>query len=302
MTETSIRRISLPVVFLLACFFGAPPRALAAVKLYMKDGTFQLVKSYEVRGDRVRYYSIERSEWEEVPKSLVDFDATESAQREEKSAVKKVLEEARAIDQKRFDEPAAAGLEIAPGVHLPQDEGVYIYDGLRVIRLVQSAAEVVTDKKRAALLLALPGPILKSRALVVLPGPKAAIRLSKLQPIFYIQSADRWGARAELVPVKAGKQSRVVEKFQSGIGVGKKGELRTELPVERTEISPGLFKLTPVQPLAVGEYALGELLQEKLNLDLWDFGVDGAPKPEKSLAPDHPAPMSERPPDQNPQR
>ena len=194
------------------------------------------------------------------------------------------------------------GLEIAPGVHLPQDEGVYIYDGLRVIRLVQSSAEVVTDKKRAALLLALPGPILKSRALVVLSGPKAAIRLPKLQPTFYIQSADRWGARAELVSVKAGKQSRVVEKFQSGIGVGKKGEVRTELPVERTEISPGLFKLTPVQPLAVGEYALGELLQEKLNLDLWDFGVDGAPKPGKSLAPDHPAPMSERPPDQHPQR
>ena len=39
----------------------------------------------------------------------------------------------------------------------------------------------------------------------------------------------------------------------------------------------GLFKLTPTQPLELGEYALAELIQAKLNLELWDFGIEGEP-------------------------
>ena len=36
-------------------------------KLVFKDGTFQLVRDYEKKGDRVRYFSLERGEWEEIP-------------------------------------------------------------------------------------------------------------------------------------------------------------------------------------------------------------------------------------------
>jgi hypothetical protein len=134
---------------------------------------------------------------------------------------------------------------------------------------------VVTDKKRLALTLALPGPLLKKRALVILPGAKAAVRISMSQPTFFVQSADGWGARAELIPLKAAKESRLVEKVQSGIGAGKSGELRAGMPLERTELVHGLVKLKPVQPLPSGEYALGELIQTKLNIDVWDFGIDG---------------------------
>ena len=37
------------------------------VKLYMKDGSDQLVREYQVENDRVRFYSIDRDDWEEVP-------------------------------------------------------------------------------------------------------------------------------------------------------------------------------------------------------------------------------------------
>ncbi len=263
--------------FVLVLGLLAGPRAgWAAVKLFMKDGTFQLVKSYEVRGDRVRYYSIERAEWEEVPKSLVDFAATKRAEEEEKAAQEKERQEAREIGQQRLEPPAQAGFEVAPGIRLPQEQGVYAFDGARVIRMISSAAEVVTDKKRTALVLALPGPLLKTRALVLLQGPKAAVRILVAQPTFYVQWVGGPGTNLELIALKPGKQARVVEKVQRGIGVGKSGELRAAVPLERAEVAPNLFRLRPTEPLGLGEYALAELTQENLNLDVWDFGIDGA--------------------------
>src|SRR5579875_1448305 len=48
----------------------------ANIKLYLKDGSYHLVREYQVETDRVRFYSVERSEWEEMPLSLVDLDKT----------------------------------------------------------------------------------------------------------------------------------------------------------------------------------------------------------------------------------
>jgi len=33
-------------------------------KLMLTDGTFQLVREYKIEGDRVRYYSVDSSQWE----------------------------------------------------------------------------------------------------------------------------------------------------------------------------------------------------------------------------------------------
>lgn len=251
-----------------------PQTGWAVTKLFLKNGSFELVTSYEVQGDRVRFYSVERSDWEEVPLELVDLKATERVQEEEKAKQQKELQEAREIDKERFEPEAPKGFEVAPGVRLPGDEGVFAFDGRRVIRLVQSSTDVVKDKKRLAMSLALPGPLLKNRALVVLPGPKAAVRFQGVQPVFYVQLADHADQEFELVPVTSGRDKRVIEKIQSGIGVGKSGEMRGRVPIERKQIAPALFQLKPSQPLTKGEYALAELIQEKMSLDVWDFGID----------------------------
>jgi hypothetical protein len=268
----------LTVVIVLACLMGESQAVEASQKLFLKDGSYLLVSSYEVRGERVRYFSVERAAWEEIPLALVDLEATKRAQEDEKALEKKQLEEGREIDQQRFEKPVEKGFEIAPGVRLPQEEGVYAYDGTRVIRLIQSSAEVVTDKKRAALLLAVPVPVLKGRSIVALPGPKAAVRLQQAQPTFYILSSDGLGAKLELISVKVSKESRVVERVEAGRGgIGKPSELRAAVQLERTQLAPGLYRLKPLQPLDPGEYALGELVQEKLNLELWDFGLFETP-------------------------
>src|SRR5215467_13681940 len=68
-----------------------PPRAVAEKKpampevaerekkLVLKDGGFQMVREYQRNGERVRYLSAERGEWEEIPASLVDWVATAKA-------------------------------------------------------------------------------------------------------------------------------------------------------------------------------------------------------------------------------
>jgi hypothetical protein len=50
----------------------------ANVRLYLKDGQHHLVREYRVLEDRVRFFSTERGEWEEVPLTLVDLKRTEN--------------------------------------------------------------------------------------------------------------------------------------------------------------------------------------------------------------------------------
>ena len=130
-----MRRVHHILIALLAgiAFFpliAAPASAQQLAKrLILKDGTYQLATKYEVKGDRVRYLSAERNEWEEVPNSMVDWAATEQFEKERAAAGKpapsggldKELEAERQADEARSP-------HVAPGLRLPDDGGVILLD------------------------------------------------------------------------------------------------------------------------------------------------------------------------------
>ncbi|MEO8053341.1 MAG: hypothetical protein ABI833_23320, partial [Acidobacteriota bacterium] len=96
--------------------------ASAADRLYLKDGTYQLTNQYEVKTDRVRYYSTERSEWEEIPLEMVDLDRTKGELAEHQAEV--------AADTKaEAEEHAALKLEQKQIAAVPTQPGAYYIRG-----------------------------------------------------------------------------------------------------------------------------------------------------------------------------
>ena len=87
-------------------------------KLILKDGTFQLAREYTVEGDRVRYWSVERSQWEEIPAALIDWDATHKAEAQQSAEDAKLKAEIHASNLARLTEgiDVDISLEIKPGV------------------------------------------------------------------------------------------------------------------------------------------------------------------------------------------
>jgi len=98
-------------------------------RLILKDGSYQPIRNYELKGDRVRYYSSERFEWEEIPFSLIDWPATEKFAREggdrPNSTVAREVDAEEQAERKREQELSP---EVAAGIRLPFQGGVFLLD------------------------------------------------------------------------------------------------------------------------------------------------------------------------------
>ncbi len=248
-------------------------------KLMLKDGSFQLVREYQIDGDRVRYYSIDQRDWEEMPADLVDWDATKKTEAEDAKRKAELIAKVHAADVAHHAEPLDidASIEVAHGVFLPPGEGLFEFDGKAIRQLSQAEANIKFSKTQMLKQVLIPIPIVPTRHTVSLPGTRAKIRIKSGQTEFYMRTADGREPEMDLLQAKLHNGKRDLENldqlFKEEATTGK-----ISLPIQRWQIAHGVYRFTLGQNLEPGEYAMAEIVQGgATSLYFWDFGVDAGP-------------------------
>jgi hypothetical protein len=284
---------------------GAPHR----MRLILKDGSYQIVMSYKVKGKIVSYVSAERGEMEELPADLVDWDATHKW--EQRHAADEGGDQAPApvIDPELLKEEAdraALTPEVAPNLSLPEQDSVVALDYYRgtpeLVPLVQSDGELNRTTGHNILKLSI-SPRAASHQIMQLKGVQSAVQMHVDTPVIYLRVGDDSGIRRGGTPLTVDTHGAGGVKTDSAGGSANSGyvmvraDVRTDARVlasfnigmldnavkqqedvveTKTELLPGghWMKVTPKHPLDFGEYALMEVISDKeVNLGVWDFGV-----------------------------
>jgi hypothetical protein len=249
---------------LLLCALTATLLLAANFRLYLKDGNYQTVREYKVEGDNVRYYSVERGEWEDIPVALVDLKRTEG-EKADKAAARAEDDKVQAEEEKALQEQSAEIKKI------PRDPGVYAFDTAGKLTVFpQAVSKVHTDKGRTVLKVLSPLPLVTGKAAVEIDGEQAPTVLRQNRPDLYIQlsAEERFG----IIKLTPHKNYRVAEKLTIVPITKEIQEDIEEIPVFRKQLTDsGLYKIWPENALEPGEYAVIQLIPGKLNAQMWDF-------------------------------
>jgi hypothetical protein len=243
--------------------------AAANVKLYFKDGTDQLVREYQLEGERVRFYSVDRDDWEEVPASLVDLDKTKAEIKAHADLVSADAAAQAAEDKAERDaRKEAASVPSDPGVYLieEQDSGPAKLTPMKV-----GESKVVTNKRRSVLKAISPIPLVPGKATLELDGSHASQGTANRSPEFYIRLSDE--ERFGIVRMGEHKGNRVVEKLTIQPVVKDTLQEPDLVDVFRQQVADELFKIWPQKPLDPGEYAVVQYSMEKVDMQVWDFFI-----------------------------
>lgn len=249
-------------------------------KLVLKDGNIELIREYQIIGDRVRYYNLDSSEWEVIPASLVDWDATKKAAAAETSRDSKLNQEVHYQEAGRLVPPLDidASLEVAPGIFLPPGEGMFIFDGKNVTPMPEAEIESKLNKKAALEKVLIPIPVIPSRHTISIHGTHAKVRVPLGQTEFYMRTADGREPEIDLVRAKIHGSSRDIANVDQLFG--EQAASAKTLLFQRWQLAKGVYRFTLGQSLEPGEYALIEIIHDSgMNIYVWDFGIDPAPSP-----------------------
>jgi hypothetical protein len=282
-------------------------------RLILKDGTYQVVRDYQLVGDRVRYLSQERGDWEELPADLIDWEATRKWERDHASpqpdAASPAMKEAEDLDKEeaavRADQRARSP-EVAKGLQLPDQNGVFVLDTFEgTPELVELPPADLNMNQKTRKGLGTLNPLAGAKAELELDGAHSRTHLHVNDPAIYL-SLDSAGdgqpmtAHAYTVDTQGGKvvqngkhgahsaasgfaivrvDVRKAVRFVGAIEVSRTGTVTQSEDVipTKAEVLEGKhwLKLTPEQPLTIGEYALVEILSpQDISQTVWDFRVD----------------------------
>src|SRR5689334_19255612 len=155
-------------------------------RLIMKDGSYQAATRWEVTGERVRYYSAERYDWEEIPKDLVDWTATDKYNTERAGQRDETIKEIAKEDE--ADEREAP--LVVPGLRLPNTGGVFMLDTFnnqpQLIELIQNGGELNKHMGRNILRSAINPLALSSTQTIELKGERARVQAHVAQPAIFL--------------------------------------------------------------------------------------------------------------------
>jgi hypothetical protein len=260
-------------------------------RLILRDGSYQLANKWQLTGDRVRFFSVERNDWEEIPESLVDWNATN--QYEKDRAAGRDTPEAVALDKEMEaarQEEEAKSPQVAPGLRLPPEGGVYALDTylsqLELLPLDQTGGEINRHTTHNVLRTVI-NPVSGAKHTIELPGPSSKIQVHAASPVLYINvdaSAETtedektkglelpWD-RFRIVRAEVKGDKRIVRAIKTAV-YGKSSQEQEVVPAAAEQFGEGWIKLTVKAPLQPGEYAIAELLgKQGMNSYVWDFGV-----------------------------
>jgi hypothetical protein len=238
---------------------SATPNAGSNHRLILKDGSYQIVRKYEVVGDRVRYLSLERGgDWEELPESLVDWDATRKWERDHAEQLaaapeesSPAMNEAEGIDKEEEAEraeEAARMPEVAKGLELPDQDSVFVLDTYQgTPALVELAPNQLAVDAKTHHGLSTLNPLAGQRASIELAGAHAKVHLHVNDPSIFVSlnatdNAEKVLSHAMTVDTK-GAPDAVNRKHgahspQSGFAIVKVDERKAVRIVGAIHISP----------------------------------------------------------------
>lgn len=281
-------------------------------RLILKDGSYQMVRDYQIVGDRVRYLSQERDDWEELPESLVDWDATRKWEKEHADLVEEnpspAMKEAEELDKEESqerNEQSARMPQVADGLELPDEDGAFILDTFQgTPELVEMTSSDLSLNAKSRKGIEVLNPRATQRASLELPGAHARVHLHVNDPVIYMSlgvedatepvlthpiTVDTGNAKAVngnhgahspqsgFVIVRVDERQAV--RIVGAIKVGPNGTVSQDedtIPT-KVELMPGKrwLRVTPQQKLTIGEYALVEIISPSdINESVWDFRVD----------------------------
>ena len=283
-------------------------------RLILKDGSYQLVRKYEIVGNRVRYISLERGgDWEELPVDLVDWEATRKWERDHVTAaveeISPAMKEAEDIDKEEAaerDEQKARMPEVAKGLELPDEDGVFALDTFQgtpeLVELKPAELNMNTKTKHGLSTL---NPLTGAKANLELEGAHAKVHLHVNDPAIYLSLNARDDAEKVLshaMTVDTGGAKEVASRKHgahsaaSGFAIVRVDERREVRIVGAIHMSPTgtvtqdedvipakvevllgkhWLRIQPQKTLLIGEYALVEILSASdINQSVWDFRVD----------------------------
>jgi len=269
----------LAVAVTLGVLLAGSVSAQAVKRLILTDGSYQTATEWTKTGDRVRYFSAERAEWEELPVALVDWKATEEwnsvrADKQEEELKQTTKEQIETRKEEELNTPL-----VAPELRLPADGGVFLLEelaGKPVLQTVGGSKTMENDHEGKNILKRSVIPIASQVQTIELKGAAAKVRVHSATPSIFLDVEGQHGAIPgedfRIVRLERHKDLRMLAKNKVAI-TGEQSQTEKFLHSRAEKFSGDWWKLIPLEDLTPGEYAIVVSIAGDDGV-VWDFGVD----------------------------